>query len=631
MLQKYASADAEKKPKLNKLGGQEWKHTKSRVRTSVRQIAGELVKLYALRQAKEGHAFCKDTVWQKEFEELFQYTETDDQVRAIEDTKRDMESNRIMDRLICGDVGFGKTEIAIRAAFKAVSDGMQVAILVPTTVLAQQHFNTFSQRLKDFPVSVEMLSRFRTPTEQKKTLERLRKGQLDIVIGTHRLLSKDVEYKKLGLLIVDEEQRFGVTHKEKIKQMKGDIDVLTLTATPIPRTLHMSLVGIRDMSVLEEAPNERLPIQTFVLEHEDEIIREAINRELARNGQVYYVFNRVNGIDETASKVAQMCPDANVAFAHGQMSERELEKIMYEFINGDIDVLVSTTIIETGMDISNVNTMIIDNAEQMGLSQLYQLRGRVGRSNRTAYAFLMYRKNKVLSEVAEKRLSAIREFTDLGSGFKISMRDLEIRGAGNLLGAEQSGHMEAVGYDLYCKMLNEAVRNLRGELTEEESFESSVDMDADAFIPSTYIKNEMQKLDMYKRIAGIETREELEEMQEEMADRFGDLPTSVDLLLHIALLKAQAHKAYVEKLVIKGGKLTLQMYAKAQLAVERIPEFLQAFPKRLVMQPGKCPNFIYQFSLNSREKLDNYALIEDSMKVVEKLQEIRVNPLKAAN
>ncbi len=622
-LQKYANADAEKKPKLNKLGGQEWKRTKSRVRASVKEIAGELVRLYALRQAKQGHPFCKDTVWQKEFEELFPYTETDDQLKAIEETKRDMESAKIMDRLICGDVGYGKTEIAIRAAFKAVSDGMQVAILVPTTILAQQHYNTFSQRLMDFPVSVDMLSRFRTPAEQKKTLERLRKGQLDIVIGTHRLLSKDVAYKNLGLLIVDEEQRFGVTHKEKIKQMKGDVDVLTLTATPIPRTLHMSLVGIRDMSVLEEAPVDRLPIQTFVMEHNDEIIREAIHRELARNGQVYYVFNRVNGIDEVASRVAELCPEANVAFAHGQMSERELEKIMFEFINGEIDVLVSTTIIETGMDISNVNTMIIDNADQMGLSQLYQLRGRVGRSNRTAYAFLMYRKNKVLKEVAEKRLSAIREFTELGSGFKISMRDLEIRGAGNLLGAEQSGHMEAVGYDLYCKMLGEAVRTIKGEIPEEESFETSVDMDADAYIPSTYIKNEMQKLDMYKRIAGIETQEELEEMQDEMVDRFGDLPTCVNLLLNIALVKAQAHKAYVEKLTCKNGKLQLQMYPKARLAVERIPEFLQAFGRRIQMQPGQCPTFVYQISMNSRDRLDHYAVIEDILKVLEKLQSIR--------
>ncbi len=622
VLQKYADADAAKKPKLNKLGSVEWRNTKAKVHKAVKEIAGELVRLYALRREKNGHAFSKDTVWQKEFEELFPYEETEDQLRAIEDTKQDMESHKIMDRLICGDVGYGKTEIAIRAAFKAVSDGMQVAILVPTTILAQQHYNTFSQRLMDFPVSVDVMSRFRTPTQQKHTLERLRKGQLDIVIGTHRILSKDVQFKNLGLLIVDEEQRFGVTHKEKIKQMREDIDALTLTATPIPRTLHMSLIGIRDMSVLEEPPVDRLPIQTFVLEHNDEMIREAINRELARDGQVFYVFNRVNGIDEVASKVQQLCPEANVAFAHGQMNERTLEKIMYEFVSGEIDVLVSTTIIETGMDISNVNTIIIDDADRMGLSQLYQLRGRVGRSSRTAYAFILYRRGKMLSEVAEKRLSAIREFTELGSGFKISMRDLEIRGAGNLLGAEQSGHMEAVGYDLYCKMLNEAVRTMKGEMTEQESFETAVDADMDAYIPATYIKNEMQKLDMYKRIASIETEEELTEMQEELTDRFGDMPTCVNLLLNVALLKAMAHRAYVEKLTLKSGFLVLQMYAKAKLAVERLPEFLGAFPKKLSMTPGKCPTFTYAFAKNGRDKLDYYSMFEEIKQVLAKLGEL---------
>lgn len=619
VLQKYSDADVAKKPKLNKLGGSEWTKTKAKVHKAVKEIAGELVRLYALRQEKQGHTFGKDTVWQKEFEELFPYEETEDQLRAIADTKTDMESGRIMDRLICGDVGYGKTEIAIRAAFKAVSDGMQVAILVPTTILAQQHYNTFSQRLLDFPISVDMLSRFRTPQQQKKTLERLAKGQLDIVIGTHRLLSKDVKFKNLGLLIVDEEQRFGVTHKEKIKQMRDTVDALTLTATPIPRTLHMSLIGIRDMSVLEEPPVDRLPIQTFVLEHNDEMIREAINRELARDGQVFYVYNRVQGIDEVAHRVQQLCPDATVAYAHGQMSERELEKIMFEFINGDIDVLVSTTIIETGMDISNVNTILIDDADRMGLSQLYQLRGRVGRSNRTAYAFIMYRRDKMLTEVAEKRLSAIREFTDLGSGFKISMRDLEIRGAGNLLGAEQSGHMGAVGYDLYCKMLNEAVRSMKGEISEEESFETAIEADMDAYIPSTYIKNEMQKLDMYKRIACIETAEDMEEMQEELVDRFGDLPTSVNLLVNVAHLKAIAHRAYVEKLIIKDGFMVMQMYQKAKISVERLPEFLGAFPRRLSLTPGKCPTFTYTFSLNSRDKQNSLQIVEDAKKVLEQL------------
>ena len=448
-IQKYAGADA-KVPKLNKLGGTEWTKTKTKVRTAVREIAKELVELYAARQDAEGFQYGPDTVWQKEFEEMFPYDETDDQLTAIDDTKRDMESKKIMDRLICGDVGYGKTEIALRAAFKAVQEEKQVVYLVPTTILAQQIYNTFVQRMKDFPVRVDMMSRFRTPGEMKKTVEGLKKGYVDIIVGTHRVLSKDVQFKNLGLLIVDEEQRFGVTHKEKIKQMKQNVDVLTLTATPIPRTLHMSLIGIRDMSVLEEPPVDRVPIQTYVMEYNDEMIREAIHRELGRGGQVYYVYNRVNNIDEVANHVASLVPDANVAFAHGQMNEHQLEKIMLDFINGDIDVLVSTTIIETGLDIPNANTMIIQDADRLGLSQLYQIRGRIGRSNRTSYAFLMYKRDKMLKEDAEKRLQAIREFTELGSGIKIAMRDLEIRGAGNILGAEQHGHMEAVGYDLYC-------------------------------------------------------------------------------------------------------------------------------------------------------------------------------------
>ena len=510
--------------------------------------------LYAKRQEQEGFQFSPDTVWQHEFEELFPFEETEDQLRAIEDTKRDMESKKIMDRLICGDVGYGKTEVALRAAFKAVNDGKQVAFLVPTTILAQQHLNTFQERLGDFPVRVEMLSRFRTPAQQKKTLSLLKKGQIDIVIGTHRLLSKDVVFKNLGLLVVDEEQRFGVSHKEKIKQMKGNVDVLTLSATPIPRTLHMSLVGIRDMSVLEEPPVNRLPIQTFVMEHNNEIIREAINRELARGGQIYYVYNRVDHISEVASEIMKLVPDANVAYAHGQMSERELENIMMSFIRCEIDVLVATTIIETGLDISNVNTIIIDNADQMGLSQLYQLRGRVGRSNRTAYAFLMYKRDKMLKEVAEKRLAAIREYTELGSGIKVAMRDLEIRGAGNLLGAEQSGHMEAVGYDLYCKMLNDAVRRMKGEQLPDEEFETTIDLQIDAYIPAKYIPSEFQKLDMYKRIAGIENKEEYCDMQEELMDRFGDIPAAAENLLHVALLKAEAHEAKITQIVQKGNE-----------------------------------------------------------------------------
>lgn len=602
LIQKYAGKDA-RKPKLNKLGGQEWAKTKSKVRGAVRQIAGDLVKLYAAREQENGYVYGPDTVWQKEFEELFPFDETDDQILAIEETKKDMESHKIMDRLICGDVGYGKTEIAIRAAFKAVQDSKQVAYLAPTTILAQQIYNNFSQRMKDFPVNIDLLCRFRSPAEQKKTIEKIKKGEVDIIIGTHRLLSKDVQFKDLGLLVVDEEQRFGVAHKEKIKQMKNNVDVLTLTATPIPRTLHMSLIGIRDMSVLEEPPMDRMPIQTYVMEYNDELVREAINRELAREGQVYYVYNKVKDIDEVTNRIQALVPDANVAFAHGQMRETQLEKIMYDFINGEIDVLVSTTIIETGLDISNVNTMIIHDADNMGLSQLYQLRGRVGRSNRTAYAFLMYRRNKMLKEIAEKRLAAIKEYSELGSGFKIAMRDLEIRGAGNLLGEQQSGHMEAVGYDLYCKMLNEAVKEAKGEEAIEDKFDTSIDIGTDAFIPPTYIANEFQKLDIYKRIAGLWNDEECDEMLEELIDRFGEPPKSVLNLLTIARLKAKAHKLYVTEIVQKGNELKIKLFARAKIDASMIPVFVEKNASRLKFaMDAESPYFTYILKSNSREK-----------------------------
>jgi len=601
MIQKYAGKDA-KKPKLNRLGGQEWTKTKTKVRGAVKEIAADLVKLYALREEKNGFVYGPDTVWQREFEELFPFEETQDQVLAIEDTKRDMESTKIMDRLICGDVGYGKTEVAIRAAFKAVQEGKQVAYLAPTTILAQQIYNTFSQRMKDFPVRVDLMCRFRSASEMKKTVEGLKKGQVDVVVGTHRILSKDVEFKDLGLLVVDEEQRFGVAHKEKIKQLKTNVDVLTLTATPIPRTLHMSLIGIRDMSVLEEPPMDRLPIQTYVLEYNEEMVREAINRELARDGQVFYVYNKVKDIDEITTKIQTLVPEANVAFAHGQMKEHELEKIMYRFINGEIDVLVSTTIIETGLDISNVNTMIIHDADNMGLSQLYQLRGRVGRSNRTAYAFLMYRRNKLLKEVAEKRLAAMKEYSELGSGFKIAMRDLEIRGAGNLLGAEQSGHMEAVGYDLYCKMLNEAVKEAKG-VAVEEKFDTSIDINTNAYIPPTYISNELQKLDVYKRIASVETEEETEEMLEELIDRFGEPPKSVQNLLTIARLKFYAHSMYIKEVSQKGNDLKLIMYEKAKINPALIPEVVQKKAPFLKFTADvNNPYFVYVLNANSKEK-----------------------------
>jgi transcription-repair coupling factor (superfamily II helicase) len=592
-LQKYSGADASKAPKLNKLGTQEWNKTKSKVRGAVKNIAKELVELYAVRQEKEGYVCGPDTVWQREFEEMFPYEETEDQLSAIEDAKRDMESTRIMDRLICGDVGYGKTEVALRAAFKEVQESRQVAYLAPTTILAQQIYNTFVQRMKEFPVRVELLCRFRTPAQQKKAIEDLKKGQVDVIIGTHRILSKDVQFKNLGLLIIDEEQRFGVTHKEKIKQLKKDVDVLTLTATPIPRTLHMSLIGIRDMSVLEEPPMDRMPIQTYVMEYDEETVREAINRELRRGGQVYYVYNRVTDIADVALRIAKLVPDARVDFAHGQMSERELENVMYSFVNGDIDVLVSTTIIETGLDISNVNTMIIHDSDRYGLSQLYQLRGRIGRSNRTAYAFLMYRKNVMLKETAEKRLAAIREYTDLGSGFKIAMRDLELRGAGNLLGAQQHGHMNAVGYDLYCKMLNEAVKEAKGIHTMED-FETSVDLNVDAYIPDSYISNEFQKLDIYKRIAGIETQQDYDDMLEELLDRFGEPGKAVLNLLAIAKLKAIAHQGYVTEIKQTGKIVRFTLYEKARLNTEGFPALMQKYRRGLQFKNEQEPKFILE-------------------------------------
>ena len=618
VIQKYASADA-KKPKLNKLGSKEWEKTKTKVRGAVNEVAKDLVELYAARQAGEGYRFGKDTVWQKEFEEMFPFEETEDQLNAIADTKADMESGKIMDRLICGDVGYGKTEIAIRAAFKAVQEGKQVVYLVPTTILAQQHYNTFVQRMKDFPIRVELMSRFRTPGEIKKTIADLQKGMTDIVIGTHRVLSEDVKFKDLGLLIIDEEQRFGVAHKEKIKKLKENVDVLTLTATPIPRTLHMSLIGIRDMSILEEAPEDRLPIQTFVCEYNEELVREAISRELSRGGQVYYVYNRVNNIADIATQIANLVPEATVAFAHGQMKEHELEKIMYDFINGEIDVLVSTTIIETGLDISNVNTMIIHDSDNMGLSQLYQLRGRVGRSNRTAYAFLMYKRDKMLKEVAEKRLEAIREFTDLGSGFKIAMRDLEIRGAGNLLGVRQHGHMEAVGYDMYCKMLNEAVQSLKGVKVAVD-FATQIDLDVDAFIPPAYIVNEVQKLDIYKRIAGIENVKEKDDMRDELLDRFGDIPKSVDNLLRIALIRVAAHRLFMTEIKGKNERIIFTFRPDAGVDPLKIPELLKKYGQSLAFTAYGTPFFTYKYKKTGLVETDAELLLGKTEELLKEME-----------
>jgi len=611
IVQKYIGAEG-KGPKINKLGGNEWSKAKSRVRRAVEELAKELIVLYAKRQNERGHKYSFDTVWQKEFEDMFPYEETEDQNNAIEEVKRDLESEKIMDRLLCGDVGYGKTEVAIRAAFKVVQDGKQVVYLVPTTILAQQHYNTFMQRMKDFPIKVGLLSRFRTQKEQRKTIEGLKRGMVDIVIGTHRLLSKDIVFKDLGMLIIDEEQRFGVAAKEKLKHLKENVDVLTLTATPIPRTLHMSLIGIRDMSVLEEPPEERYPVQTYVMEYNPEFAKDAIRREIGRNGQVYYLHNRVKNIDKVAAKIQELVPEAVVAFAHGQMSERELENIMMDFIDGEIDVLVCTTIIETGLDISNVNTIIIQDADYMGLSQLYQLRGRVGRSNRIAYAYLMYRKDKVLQEGAEKRLQAIREFTEFGSGFKIALRDLEIRGAGNLLGSEQHGHMDAVGYDLYCKLLEEAVKREKGEKI-KESFETFIDINIDAYIPIKYIKDELQKLDIYKKIAAIQGEKDYYDIQEEIEDRYGDLPRSVQNLLEISLIKWEAHNLELLSISQKNQNISLIFKEDARMNPIKIPELLKKYGKRLSFAADKNPYFVYRLVDDKREEVIRHikSLLQD--------------------
>ena len=601
LIQKYIGGKTE--ARLSKLGGADWAKAKARARKAVEILAEDLIALYAKRQAAQAHVFGPDTVWQQEFEANFPYTETDDQLSAIEDVKRDMESRRVMDRLICGDVGYGKTEIALRAAFKAVQEGKQVAYLVPTTILAQQHYATFASRLKAYPVVVDRLSRFQSKKEQTATLKNMEKGAVDIVIGTHRLLSRDVKFKDLGLVIVDEEQRFGVGHKEKLKEMRNNVDVLTLTATPIPRTLHFSLTGIRDMSILDEPPEARQPVQTYVMEYNQEFVRDAINRELARGGQVYYLHNRVRNIAEEAMRVQQLVPHARVAFAHGQMSETELENIMHDFVEGDIDVLVCTTIIETGLDIPNANTMIIQNADFMGLAQLYQLRGRVGRSSRLAYAYLMYRRDKVLREEAEKRLQTIREFTEFGAGFKIAMRDLEIRGAGNLLGAEQHGQMDLVGYDMYCKLLAEAVSELKGQPVERHS-EISIDISVDAHIPARLIQDEQQKLEIYKKISMIGNRQDYYDVQEEIEDRFGSLPAPVVNLLDVALLKANARRLGVTAISQKGLNTVITFRQNAPVDLDKLTALIMKNPTRLLFTMGDAP-YVTVRGFKDEAKLDD--------------------------
>ncbi|WP_409276188.1 transcription-repair coupling factor [Neobacillus sp. SCS-31] len=547
LVQKYVGSEG-KEPKIYKLGGSDWKRVKKKVQSSVQDIADDLIKLYAEREAAVGYAFSPDGDMQREFDSSFPYQETEDQLRSIHEIKRDMEKPRPMDRLLCGDVGYGKTEVAIRAAFKAIADGKQVAFLVPTTILAQQHYETIRERFQDYPINIGLLSRFRSRKQQTETIKGLKAGTVDIVVGTHRLLSKDVVYRDIGLLIIDEEQRFGVTHKEKIKQLKTNVDVLTLTATPIPRTLHMSMLGVRDLSVIETPPENRFPIQTYVMEYNGMLVKEAIERELARDGQVYFLYNRVEDIERKAEEISVLVPDARVTYAHGQMSENELESVMISFLAGEFDVLVSTTIIETGVDIPNVNTLIVHDADRMGLSQLYQLRGRVGRSNRIAYAYFTYRKDKVLTEVAEKRLHAIKEFTELGSGFKIAMRDLSIRGAGNLLGAQQHGFIDSVGFDLYSQMLKEAIEERKGKRKEEVRPTVEIDLEIDAYIPDSYIRDGHQKIEMYKRFRGIEGIDDLNELEEELKDRFGEYPDEVSYLFNVAEIKIHALKAGVESI-----------------------------------------------------------------------------------
>ena len=567
LIQKYVPS-GDKEPKLHKLGGAEWKKAKAKVTTAVKDIADELIKLYAKREAEKGYAFMPDTDDQRSFELEFPYEETEDQMRTIIEVKRDMERERPMDRLVCGDVGYGKTEVAIRAAFKSIQDSKQVAFLVPTTILAQQHFESIQTRFEEYGISVGLLSRFRTRKQQLETIKGLKAGTIDMVIGTHRILSKDIEFRDLGLLIVDEEQRFGVTHKEKIKQLKTNIDVLTLTATPIPRTLHMSMVGVRDLSVIETPPQNRFPVQTYVMEHSGALIREAIEREMARGGQTFYLYNRVEDMARMVDFIQGLVPEARVGYAHGQLTESELESVIIAFLQGEYDVLVTTTIIETGVDIPNVNTLIVHDADRMGLSQLYQLRGRVGRSNRVAYAYFMYQRDKVLTEVAEARLQAVKEFTELGSGFKIAMRDLSIRGAGNLLGAQQHGFIDSVGFDLYSQLLEEAIEERQTGVPKEEKPEVEIVLQTDAYIPDAYIPDGYQKIQMYKRIRSMEREDDYFEIIDELQDRFGDMPVETERLMRIARMRVWAFEAGVEVIREKQDKISICLSEKGTVGVD---------------------------------------------------------------
>lgn len=583
--------------KLNKLGSKEWSTTKAKVKKNLREVARNLIELYAKRKKIKGYAFSKDTPWQNQFEDSFEYVETEDQIRCIEEVKKDMELAKPMDRLLCGDVGYGKTEVAIRAAFKSCMDQKQVAYLVPTTVLANQQYESFKQRMKDFPIRVELLNRFRTQKEQKEIIRKLKLGEIDIIVGTHRILSKDVEFKDLGLLIIDEEHRFGVKDKEKIKELKTAVDVLTMTATPIPRTLHMSIVGVRDMSVIYEPPQNRRPVQTYVLEYDEEIIKEAITKELERNGQVFYLYNKVETIIQKSENISKLVPEAKVAFAHGKMSGRELEEIMQDFIDKKINVLVCTTILESGIDIPNANTIIVENADKLGLAQLYQIRGRVGRSTTQAYAYIMYKRDKLLSEVADKRLKAIKEFTEFGSGFKIAMRDLEIRGAGSLLGEIQHGHMDQVGYDTYCKLLDEVIKEIQGIEIEPEK-DIQIDLNVSSYLPDDFIENSSQKIEIYQDIALCRTEEDIQNVIDEIIDRFGPMPEKVENLIDIARIKELCKKSGVIKIQEKKESIVFSFEAN-EFDIKIVNILIEKYKNKIKFSPGNMPYITYKYQNSS--------------------------------
>ncbi|GKU26140.1 transcription-repair coupling factor [Clostridium folliculivorans] len=601
LVQKYIGSEG-KSPKISKLGSSDWQKAKAKVKKSINEIAQDLVKLYATRNTLKGHKFSNDTQWQDQFEQEFPYEETPDQLTALEEIKTDMESGKIMDRLLCGDVGYGKTEVALRAAFKAVMDGKQVALLVPTTILADQHYGNMKKRFSDFPIKIDMVSRFRTAKQQKETLQAVKEGNVDILVGTHRLVSKDIQFKDLGLLIVDEEQRFGVTQKEKIKNIKKNVDVLTLSATPIPRTLHMSLTGVRDISVIETPPEDRYPIQTYVVEQNDQLIRDSILREINRGGQVFFVYNRVEHIMEMSDYIQNLVPECKTTVIHGQMTERQLENEMMAFMNNEYNVLICTTIIETGIDMPNVNTIIVYDSDKMGLSQLYQLRGRVGRSNRIAYAYFVYKKDKILTEVAEKRLRALKDFTELGSGFKIAMRDLEIRGAGNMMGSAQHGHMATIGYDLYCRMLEDTIKIIKGEI-EQEPIETSIDIKVDAFIDSQYIEDELQKIEIYKKIAAIESIHDYMDVKEELEDRFSEIPDAVYNLMDIAYIKSKARNLWIEDVKEKDGEVLFQFQSRDKVDKDIFKKLLERYKNNIIIRMGDKPSFGYKLKDIKREDI----------------------------